>query len=163
MKTIYRKRLAKLADFLDTVPEDQFGMSDFRFEDYCAKDLRTCGTAGCAIGWAPAIMHSAIVDRFRNERGRIDFYDISNHYYNAPVGSMLFLFLFSGGWVDIDNTAKGAAARIRYFLEKGLPSIFKWEILDPKSIDYTELLLGAVEIYKPYIKQNNDSNPTSHP
>jgi len=43
MKTIHRKRLAKLADYLDTVPRKLFKFNLVVKEG-------TCGTVGCAIG-----------------------------------------------------------------------------------------------------------------
>ena len=48
-------RLAKLADFLETVPEDKFNMNVWaNLFNYRSK-LGDCGTAGCALGWATKI------------------------------------------------------------------------------------------------------------
>ena len=48
MKTIHRKRLAKLADYLDTLPRKKFNF-EFIIED------DTCGAVGCAIGHCPNV------------------------------------------------------------------------------------------------------------
>jgi hypothetical protein len=141
MRTIYRKRLAKLADFLDTVPSGQFDMELFRRDDIHTKDLYTCDTAGCAMGWATSIIRSDVVDRFRNRSGGINFHSIADMYYGCgyfTYASNTFEFLFGSCWRCIDNTPEGAAARIRYFLDKGLPIVANYE--------------EAVELYKPYIK-----------
>jgi hypothetical protein len=40
-------RLTKLADYLDTVPPEQFNIGVWQDKDY-----KECGFAGCAVGWA---------------------------------------------------------------------------------------------------------------
>lgn len=45
-----KDRLLKLADFLETLPDEKF---DFR--KYVKKDDGLCGTVCCAIGWCPAV------------------------------------------------------------------------------------------------------------
>ena len=47
-------RLAKLADFLETVPEDKFNMDVWAYLGN-KTSLGDCGTAGCALGWATKI------------------------------------------------------------------------------------------------------------
>lgn len=53
-KTHYRKRMHKLADFLDTLNDVQF---DFNFiaEKHDKSKVITCGTVGCAIGFTPHV------------------------------------------------------------------------------------------------------------
>jgi hypothetical protein len=153
MEQIFKDRLSKLANFLDTVPGDRFHISTWRDSDSKTVDIAQCDTAACAIGWSTCIIPEEIMRGYICVGGYIDFAGISEWYYDAPGGSVCFDFLFSGAWVDVDNTAKGAAARIRYFLDKGVPSIFKEGIFDTDPVDYTGILLEAVEIYKPYIKQ----------
>ena len=47
-------RLLKLADFLETVPENQFDMNVWVHLGN-KTSLGDCGTAGCALGWATKI------------------------------------------------------------------------------------------------------------
>lgn len=44
------KRLLKLAEFLETVPEERFDLSN-----WATGKLEDCNTAACAVGWACAI------------------------------------------------------------------------------------------------------------
>lgn len=61
MKHFHKKRLLKLADFLDKLPTQKFRFDVFAIED--GKPMlealeageANCGTVACAIGWMPAI------------------------------------------------------------------------------------------------------------
>lgn len=50
------ERLNKLADYLDTIPEENYDQNTFlrTHQDYC-KAEPICGTAACALGWATNI------------------------------------------------------------------------------------------------------------
>lgn len=50
MNATGKKRLLKLADFLQTVKPKRFDMGFF-----ATGDLHECGTAGCALGWATMV------------------------------------------------------------------------------------------------------------
>lgn len=55
MKIIHFKRLLDLADYLETkVPASCFNYKDFGVGDSSTQKLK-CGTAGCALGWAPSV------------------------------------------------------------------------------------------------------------
>lgn len=57
MKTIFKERLLKLADFLDTVPPSRFDFSRWAGNTWKDQNLldESCGTTACAFGWATAI------------------------------------------------------------------------------------------------------------
>ena len=72
MKAYQRKRLEKLADFLETIPPEKFDMQVWMKVSFTALsnlhksevyddlvlepvDANVCGTAGCALGWATTI------------------------------------------------------------------------------------------------------------
>lgn len=73
-----------------------------------------CGTVACAIGHGPA----AGIEPLMGER----WYTYAHRCFGA--GELLFRWLFESDWWAVDNTAKGAAARIRVVLESGIPRSF---------------------------------------
>ena len=52
---IYRERLLRLADFLDTVPDERFDFGVWAGQDWGGKADLSCGTVACALGWATAL------------------------------------------------------------------------------------------------------------
>ena len=120
MKPIYRKRLRKLAEYLLTqVPQDKFDMSYYR----TGGDMdHVCGTAGCALGWSPAIMSKKTYYKYRSTGCSIGtmFEKISNNYLGIESDTV-WSYIFSEYWAYKDNTPQGAAARIPYFLDHGVP------------------------------------------
>ena len=123
MKAIHRERLKKLADYLlNKVPANKFDMSLYRIG---TDREHICGTAGCALGWAPAIMAPSTFLRYRSEFEDVDdlFTNISTKYFGIEGWRYEgdWAYIFSGNWCSIDNTPQGAAARIRFFLDNGVP------------------------------------------
>lgn len=130
-----KDNLLKLAKFLDTLDQEQFHMKYLRAEKYdhsrlgiklislfpqdIGKDINTCNSIGCTLGWAVSI------PEFKLERG--DFSNTSpfpllwNEYcyriFDISPETIVWDFLFSEEWEHIDNTPTGAASRIRYVLE----------------------------------------------
>lgn len=110
------ENLRKLADYLDR-PEPLAKV--FEMGSYCAMgghglppDEHECGTTACALGCGPdAGIPISESDFFWSHYGeRISGVDW--------LGSK-WLFMFSGGWANTDNTRQGAARRIRYVAEHG--------------------------------------------
>jgi hypothetical protein len=142
-----RVRLEKLATYLEGLPEryKHFDMSYWVIDstgnaaevEYARRNggVTNCGTAACAAGHGPAA-GVPVPPRF-----------IETLWSNAEVnwgGYARALFagsdansdwLFAGAWQPIDNHHHGAAARIRYLLDKeGAPEGFaypacKWMVL----------------------------------
>ncbi len=52
---IYKRRLLKLADFLDKLPPDKFDFSKWVGNDWQGKPNLSCGTRACALGWGCTI------------------------------------------------------------------------------------------------------------
>lgn len=50
-----KKRLLKLADFLETVPRKRFDMQTWVGDEWKGKEDLSCGTSACAMGWATTI------------------------------------------------------------------------------------------------------------
>lgn len=55
MKAIHAKRLLKLADFLKALPPQKFDYCSWVGSDWKGKQDLSCGTTGCALGWACAM------------------------------------------------------------------------------------------------------------
>ena len=125
----HKENLLKLADKLETVPENQFHMDDYRVEptedgpgdskgisDVLVNPDIDCGTSGCAIGWAPVVPGLEALEDDATWSG------YAARVFGVCEWDADFAFMFSSSWKDKDNTPKGAAKRIRYFIEKGCPS-----------------------------------------
>lgn len=137
-----RANLDKLATYLENLPEDyeHFEMSDYmdnsrisieRLTDYARHNggVAACGTVACAIGHGPA---AGIL--FEDEDFGKTYFPGVGTLDNAPDWSkyslrfvdrqgedMAFNWMFAGRWHTYDNTHRGAAARIRYYLDHGVP------------------------------------------
>jgi hypothetical protein len=154
-----RQNLLKLADYLDSLPPDyqhfdmlfyteHFGECEFDPDEAAAKGLQyleNCGTVACAVGHGPA----AGVALNSNEKrrlahwgtpGAIAWGEYSRRaFYSRPSE---FAFLFASDWAEFDNHHYGAAARIRYLLDRGdAPLSFRGYATS-----------RIVELYAPYRK-----------
>jgi hypothetical protein len=92
--------------------------------------LSNCGAVACAIGHAPAAgiplskSHIGKTEHFDwRKRKTITIADIDwdayANYNFFPTHSDAWEWCFSGEWAEFDNHHYGAAARIRYLLDKG--------------------------------------------
>lgn len=118
----YLKEVALLA------PEDKetgFSMTDY----YSEKRENECGSVACAVGHygmmicsqpqeLGVLMQNGVV---------ISWPDLSRDHIGIDMygeQSIVWDWLFSDKWQYIDNTIEGAAARIDYYLEHGVPDSF---------------------------------------
>lgn len=136
-----RKNLLKLADYLESLPADykHFDMSSYiensKAAMYYAKTGRkgnqkivSCGTVACAVGHGPAAGIS-----IKNYVNSINVVDWSAYADEQFSGDDEFDWLFGSIWTGIDNHHWGAAARIRFMLDKGgIPEEF-WSTGSPES------------------------------
>jgi hypothetical protein len=121
MKKKHRENLLKLADYLDKLPDDyeQFHMYSYMAQrssygwatfDLNEKPKPECGTVACAVGHGPA----AGIRIY----GDWDWESYADRVFGElPYDD--FSYMFGSSWCDTDNTPKGAAARIRTFVELG--------------------------------------------
>lgn len=122
------KRLLKLADFLETVPKDNFDMGvvyedEGMFAGDCApkypQPKKHCGTAACAMGWATAIPSFRKAGLHLGEDGEVYFEGSSYSFESAEIffdildEEATFLFTRSGA----GNTPKQVARSIRKFVK----------------------------------------------
>jgi hypothetical protein len=106
--------LALLAAYLRSLPQDyrHFEMSDY-FGTFGSHndDPVQCGTVACAVGHGPA----AGLPRLRDQNGEKESWPV---YEERVFGEGLYECLFSGEWSDIDDSARGAAARILALIQE---------------------------------------------
>lgn len=108
-------------DMNDYVTSDGYGASVTILENYPHKfwnqkeRYAKCGTVACAVGHGPMFGIEPRIDEY--------WHDYSHRSFgcNPYVRKSLFVWMFGTDWSIIDNTPQGAAARINFFLEKGLP------------------------------------------
>lgn len=110
-----KENLLKMADYIETVPQEKFGMKLFRFGD---ENTPECNSVGCII-WHCTILDTEPLPRDLD--GGIDFYKWSKSFTGISPFTNDWEYLFSWAWVMTDNTPTGAAKRIRHYVENGLP------------------------------------------
>lgn len=126
-----KKRLLKLADFLDTVPRRSFNMDNWVTREATGPEGDTpgeCGFAGCALGWAA---HGKLFAQLRLD-------GCNRPTYRRTPGSRLVARHFSaavelfdiessdadhlfGNWFGRAVTPHQEARRIREFVARGRP------------------------------------------
>lgn len=138
MDDYHRDNLMKLADGLDALPDnyEHFGMAYYFSSRGNSRDPSTrasvasCGAVACALGHAPSILG------IRGRKGE-DWLE-----YNARVLGLdsypAWVWCFSSDWYCTDNTPQGAAARIRWLLEHGLPKDWRRQVHGLAPLCYKE-------------------------
>lgn len=168
-----RENLTKLATFLDELPENyrQFYMSDFTNSYLTPEQLaryqsdptyNLCDSAACAVGHAPAAGIKVDPSTFTQQILEGYSTDIWDAYVQAAFGIGFdgpeFEFMFGGGWSEVDNTPKGAAARIRYVLDgKHIPHLASGcdgedEPFDSYNMIYADPDDNIIDLYAEYRK-----------
>jgi len=77
------------------------------------KILHNCGTSGCALGWAPALVA-------RGKKGE-GWPEYCVRVFGVPESCEEWDYMFSGNWRGIENTPKATAKRIMFIVENGRP------------------------------------------
>ncbi|SKB62794.1 hypothetical protein [Sphingopyxis flava] len=135
LKSINRKRLDKLATYLESLPKsyEHFDMDSYLVPDHAAvqtvKDyalhnggVASCGTVACAVGHGPAA-GIYVPPKMIFDDHRVDWNSYSC-LFTGESGEFgpRWYWMFGGGWDEVDNHHWGAAARIRYVLaDKPIP------------------------------------------
>lgn len=139
-----QNNLKKLAIYLSTKrPSRKFSMVTYgsdasgELEPREIEKVPECGTVCCAVGNGPRAGIPA--GRCRNWSTYVDKFVTTDEEYN---------WLFDYNWFCRDNTPKGAAYRIGYFLKCGIPSWF----LFPYSVEsYKHEYEECLKIGKEYV------------
>jgi hypothetical protein len=131
-KGINLENLIRMADFIETVPQDKFDMSEFRNDNIQDMVEPKCNSVGCIVG------HCTILDNEdlpRTYLGDIDFWEWSEKFIGTD-NLMVWSYLFHQVWHKIDNTPTGAAKRIRYYVANGLPENWKDQMSGEAPLSY---------------------------
>ncbi len=140
---VRRQNLRKLAIYLANLPDDckHFDMYMYCYNSRTHCDINPadvadveneCGTVACALGHGPA---AGILPKREQSWVR---YGMIN-FYGADQDDTIHTFLFGGTWKNLDNTAKGAAKRIYWYLEHGVPQ-HAYEQMDYQALNLDELV-----------------------
>lgn len=159
MQQIHYDNLLKLADYLDTLPVDY---EHFNMSNYCinsetgfdpievAEVIHECGTIACLAGHGPMAGIAPEPTPVPESQGWLSYIK-----ENFGVSEEEDDFLFSGRWWRVDNTHRGGAARIRYFLEHGIPDDLYTQRGFQHSYDEHKVEMAAVvKLYAPYLKED---------
>jgi len=125
-----RENLNRMADYIETIPQDRFDMHTFRTGESVNHE---CDSVGCVIG------HCTILDKNplpMHRFGYIDFDSWSSDFTGLDSFSDEWRYLFFGLWTAVDNTPTGAAKRIRYLIEHGLPEDWHEQIEGKAPLSY---------------------------
>jgi hypothetical protein len=133
-KGINLENLIRMADYIETVPQEKFDMSEFRNDYWNTKYMvePKCNSVGCIIG------HCTILDDKdlpRNWSEDIDFAEWSQKFIGTDDDSV-WEYLFDANWRDTDNTPTGAAKRIRYYVANGLPENWQEQLWGEAPLSY---------------------------
>jgi hypothetical protein len=137
-ETINIENLEKMAQYVENLPQSVFDMNHYRYGTYGEEYHfhKECRTTGCILG------HCTILDikPLPMKENGIDFSLWCYHFtgINPFLNLDIFDFLFSGKWKSQDNTPQGAAQRIRYFLEYGLPENWYQQMTGNAPLTYLE-------------------------
>lgn len=129
---INKENLLKMADHIETVPPETFDMGCY-WDDIEPE----CNSVGCIIGHCTKLDPN--INRYLDSDGDIKFTSWSEDFTGIGCNTSAWDYLFSHEWAAVDNTRTGAAKRIRYFVEHGLPEDWKdqmngyapWSYLTP--------------------------------
>lgn len=129
-----RNNLKKLADFIRTVPQEKFSMFAYRGDE--DEFTHECNTIGCALGYAPQVLYDNLQDVPKYPDSRIRFEKISDEKLGIISFSYAFAWMFSLRWTGVDNTPTGAADRIEWFLNHGLPGNWHEQMMGDAPLCY---------------------------
>lgn len=113
----HRQNLIQLAEYLEggTKENTRFDMAYYYDDSTSDGFSTTCGSAGCAVGHGPyAGIPKEVGEAWDDYCERVFGVD-------TDVVHDAYSFLFGSEWEQFDNTPKGAARRIRYYLDNGVP------------------------------------------
>ena len=145
-KIVSKENLIKLANGLlnDNRRRTRFTMAVYSADGGAGEMQIECGSVGCAIGHAPfyGIEKNPSESWFAYSRRTL--------INRSTDDSSESRWCFSGDWAPIDNTKTGAAQRIIYLLQYGLPDTWKSQMDGDTPICYQHIQ----EFCSQWLKEN---------
>ena len=117
-----RENLQLMADHLKTnVLPENFDMGKYRGKDDFSNP--ECGSVGCAVGNCTVLDSENVMYNFTDSGGEIEFHAWSEDFTGLLGGEYEdeWNWCFGYAWRNTDNTPTGAALRIEWLLNNGLP------------------------------------------
>ncbi len=105
-----------MADYIRTIPQERFDMDRYRSND---RQTHECDSIGCVVGYCTILDDVNNIPKYSD--GDIDFEKWSENFTGLGWWSGTWHWCFSSYWKQIDNTPTGAAQRIEWLLNNGLP------------------------------------------
>ena len=131
-----RDNLQRMADHLKTnVIPDNFHMGRYRGDD---DDLSSpvCGSVGCTVGTCSVLDAENVIKNFTDTDGEIEFGDWSEDFTGLLGVEDEWSWCFGSTWSKTDNTPAGAALRIEWLLNHGLPENWKNQMYGREKLCY---------------------------
>jgi len=130
-----RENLQLMADHLKTnVKQGNFDMGEYRGDDDFSNP--ECGSVGCTVGNCTVLDAENVINNFTDTDGEIKFGDWSEDFTGLLGGGDEWEWCFSSKWTFIDNTPTGAALRIEWLLNHGLPENWKNQMRGREKLCY---------------------------
>lgn len=115
-----KENLRKMAEYIRTVPQEDFNMAYFRRENADLVNVE-CNSVGCVIGHCTHLDAINVIKKYIRIDRTIRFSAWAADFTGLPVYSDGFRWCFDSEWIVSDNTPEGAARRIEWLIDKGLP------------------------------------------
>lgn len=138
---VNKENLKLLVEKLKTVEEKEFNMETWESE---------CNTTACVGGWIAHFFPDYIVEEVIS----VTDYEQTIHNFsniNNADNTELFDWIFNGFWTELDNSVRGAIARINYVLNNDL--LPKWFLNIHDRLDVFCKDFDVIEQYKSTIKK----------
>jgi hypothetical protein len=130
------ENLLKAAAYIRTVPQSKFDMDIWRGTDK-NKPQHECKSIGCVIG------HCTILDPNIKKAVKkyslglsFDYYDWATDFFTLEYDQ--WEWCFSYVWKNSDNTPEGAALRIEWLINHGLPDNWEKQMNGEAELCYTK-------------------------
>jgi hypothetical protein len=146
-----KENLKRLADYLSTGSlKAQFCMSSYSENKRHDSRESDCGSVGCAVGHGPFV--GPDMKKFPTETWN----GYCSRVFGVDTSTTLWNWLFGAYWAEVDNTPRGAAARIKYWLDgEYIPGDFEGAWDDVESCDDerspNEILMRYIRTYSSYL------------
>ena len=132
-----RGNLQLMADHLKiNVNQENFHMGKYRGKDDFSNP--ECGSVGCAVGNCTVLDVENVMNNFTDYDGEIEFMDWSEDF-TGLLGveyEYEWYWCFDSTWSKTDNTPTGAALRIEWLLNNGLPENWKNQMYGHEKLCY---------------------------